>query len=220
MDERAEKLLKAIIEFYIQNAHPVASQFLANHKDLAVSPATIRNEMLALEKQDFIFQPHTSAGRVPTLKGYQYYLDNLLQINILSHQEEEELKNAYQQDLRELAKIIAVKTNLAVIIAFDANDLYFTGLFNLFSQAEFADYKMMLSMSQVIDSLEKAIAKIFYQIDQPKILLGEDNPFSDLCAVAIAPFNGQPKKLLAILGPVRMDYNKILSLLASAVKIS
>lgn len=220
MDERAEKLLRAIIDFYIKNAHPVGSQFLSEHEDLAVSSATIRNEMLALEKLGFIFQPHTSAGRIPTLAGYQYYLDNLLNIEALSEQEVKELKTAYKEDARALAKVLAEKTNLAVILAFDANDLYFTGLFNLFSQPEFADYKMMLSMSQVIDSLEKAMASIFYQIDKPKILLGEDNPFAQMCSVAVTPLNGEPKRLLAILGPARMDYNRILSLLASIVKIS
>ena len=96
-------------------------------------------------------------------------------------------------------------------MAFAPNDLYFTGLFNLFSQPEFEDYKLVLSMSQVVDSLEKAMADIYHKIKEPTILLGEENPFSEYCSVAITLLpSGQ---LLAIVGPLRMDYNRALGLL-------
>ena len=73
-------------------------------------------------------------------------------------------------------------------------------------------------MSQVVDSLEKAINSIYHNIDKPQVLLGDDNPFSADCSVIIAPISKDNKQLLAILGPVRMDYNKILGLFEAIVK--
>ena len=218
METRAEQLLKAIVELYIKDAHAIGSQVLAQDKNFAVSPATIRNEMMMLENEGYIYQPHTSAGRIPTIKGYQYYLDNLLSIKSCSQTELAELKNIQQQDTRDLAKLLVNKTNLASLVAFAPNNLYFTGLFNLFSQPEFEDYKMVLSMSQVVDSLEKAINSIYYDIDKAKVLLGDDNPFSQYCSVVIAPLPGAQRELLGILGPVRMDYNRILGLFDALIK--
>jgi heat-inducible transcriptional repressor len=217
MENRDQKLLKAIVEIYTQTAKPVGSSVLAESKKFDVSPATIRNAMYVLEQQGYIMQPHTSAGRIPTVLGYRFYLDNLLSIKTPTDKEQGELKSAYQQDIRDLAKLLVDKTNLATIVGFAANDMYFTGLFNLFSQPEFEDYKMVLSMSQVVDSLEKAIADIYDSISEPQVLLGQDNPFSEHCSVAITPLPG--KEVLAILGPVRMDYNRVLGLLEQTVKI-
>ena len=219
MDVRLEKLLKAIVELHIETAHPVASKVLAINKSFAVSPATIRNEMLELEKDGYIYQPHTSAGRVPTIKGYQYYLDNLLDIKDCSQTETKELSQAYQEDIRELAKLLTAKTNLASLIAYGPSSFYFTGLFNLFSQPEFENYKMMLSVSQVVDSLEKALGSIYHQIDNARVLIGKNNPFHEHCAMVITPLPTASGELLAVLGPARMDYNKILSLLNTTVKI-
>ncbi len=215
MENRSKELLKKIIEIYIEKARPVGSQYLVSY--FKISSATIRNEMLVLEQEGYITQPHISAGRIPTILGYQYYLDNLLNINKISKKEENELKYAYKNDIRDLAKLLVDKTNLAVIIGFNPHNLYFTGLFNLFSQVEFEDYKMVLSMSQVVDSLEKAISKIYSEIKDTEVILGPNNPFNENFSVAVTSL--PTKKLLAIMGPNRMDYNKTLGLLNSVVKI-
>ena len=216
MEKRSEQLLKAIVELYIADARPIGSAALA--ETFEVSPATIRNAMMALETEGYIYQPHTSAGRIPTIQGYKYYLDNLLSVSDCSEKEKTELQAAHETDVRDLAKLLVDKTNLASIVAFAPSDFYFTGLFKLFSQPEFEDYKMVLSMSQVVDSLEKAINSIYHKIDKPQVLLGDDNPFSTDCSVIIAPISKDNKQLLAILGPVRKDYNKILGLFEAIVK--
>jgi len=109
MQERTQKLLKEIIELYIKTAKPVGSKCLADSKNFEVSPATIRNEMMELEKAGFIVQPHTSAGRVPTALGYRYYLDNLLDVKSVNDKEQTELASAYDEDLRDLAKLLLIK---------------------------------------------------------------------------------------------------------------
>lgn len=219
MEIRHDKLLKAIIEQYIQTAKPVGSKSLAEDSGFDLSSATIRNEMADLEERGFIAQPYTSAGRIPTASGYRYYLDNLLSVQNSSPKDFSELENAYKSDIRDLIKTLSDKTNLATVLSIESNNIYITGLFNLFSQPEFEDYKMVLSMGQVVDSLERAIANMFYKIDKPQVLLGAENPWSEHCAVVIAPLNTKEKSLLAFLGPLRMDYNQALGLLDSVTKI-
>jgi heat-inducible transcriptional repressor len=78
MDERRAAILRAVVEGYIETAQPVGSASVAREAELKVSPATIRNEMVALEQEGFLVQPHTSAGRIPTDKGYRYFVDSFV----------------------------------------------------------------------------------------------------------------------------------------------
>ena len=78
MDERKRKVLRAVVALYGLDGEPVGSGLLAEHFGRAVSSATLRNEMAALTKLGLLEQPHTSAGRVPSAKGYRYYIDNLM----------------------------------------------------------------------------------------------------------------------------------------------
>jgi len=78
MNQRQEKLFKNIVQEHISQAKAIGSKFLADKYSLDISPATIRHDMVELESQGLIYQPHTSAGRIPTAKGYQYYVDNFL----------------------------------------------------------------------------------------------------------------------------------------------
>ena len=78
MDDRKQRVLEATVALYTQGGEPVGSGLLCQYFDMAVSSATLRNEMAALTKLGLLEQPHTSAGRVPSAKGYRYYLDNLM----------------------------------------------------------------------------------------------------------------------------------------------
>ena len=215
MTDRHDKLLKSIVDIYLKTAEPVGSKLLADSEDFELSPATIRNEMAELEAEGYIWQPHTSAGRVPTLAGYQYYVESLMEIKPANSVEAKSIQQLAVKDLRGLAKFLVAKINLAVVVGFTPNDMYYTGLFNLFSQPEFEDHRMVLSMSQVVDSLERAMGRIFYQIREPRVLLGEQCPLGDNCALVGATVD---TRFLAVLGPVRMDYGRILGLFNEAVK--
>lgn len=101
LNERKLRILKAIINDYFQTAEPVGSRTLSRHYDLGISPATIRNEMSDLEELGFIMQPHTSSGRVPSDKGYRFYVDMMLQL-----QQAEFTKLVYMDELRKSASRI------------------------------------------------------------------------------------------------------------------
>ena len=77
LSERKERILKAVVEEYTRNARPVASETLLREYGMSVSSATIRNEMAELEAEGYIYQPHTSAGRIPSEQGYRYFVQPL-----------------------------------------------------------------------------------------------------------------------------------------------
>lgn len=102
MDTRKHRVLAALIDDYIATAEPVGSRTLARKYALGVSSATIRNEMADLEDQGFLEQPHTSAGRVPSDKGYRYYVDEIIKPIPLNLQQRERIHHAYHVRVREL----------------------------------------------------------------------------------------------------------------------
>ncbi len=98
LDRRAQSLLKTLIERYITEGQPVGSRTLARHSDLELSPATIRNVMSDLEEMGFIASPHTSAGRIPTPKGYRLFVDSLLTVRPLAREDLSEIRGVIQPD--------------------------------------------------------------------------------------------------------------------------
>ena len=124
MDERKKQVLHAIIQDYITSAEPVGSRAVAKKYNLGVSPATIRNEMSDLEEQGYIEQPHTSAGRVPSDKGYRYYVDNLMPKQMLTPTEMQAVRQALVIQMTEIddfmrncCNLIANLTNYATIVS-------------------------------------------------------------------------------------------------------
>lgn len=218
LTERQKQLLQTIITSYIKDAQPVASGFLANKLKDSVSSATIRNEMVELEKAGFIEQPHTSAGRIPTEKAYQFYVELILDTKkIKKSLNIKEIKN--NEEIKNLAKKVSELTGNAVIVAFAKNDFYYTGISNLFSQVEFADRKMLINMSQIIDHLDNKLKDLFEDFSGVEILIGQNNPFGNKCGVVFGSFNFlNEKRLLAVLGPIRMDYERALGLIKEIVE--
>lgn len=102
MDGRKRRVLEALIDDYIATAEPVGSRTLARKYSLGVSPATIRNEMADLEELGFLEQPHTSAGRVPSDKGYRYYVDEIMKLSPLEEGERDLIRHHYAVRVREL----------------------------------------------------------------------------------------------------------------------
>lgn len=106
LDDRKLRILQAIIDDYIHTAEPVGSRTIAKKHELGLSSATIRNEMADLEEMGFLEQPHTSAGRVPSDKGYRLYVDQLMKLNELTENDIENIRNAMDIKINELSQII------------------------------------------------------------------------------------------------------------------
>lgn len=102
LSERKKRILRAVIDDYIQTAAPVGSKALADHHDLRVSSATIRSEMSELEELGFLAQPHTSAGRIPSQTAYRVYVDHLMQLSALPKMDAKHLKSYFQNQHQRL----------------------------------------------------------------------------------------------------------------------
>ena len=120
LDERKRKILKAIIQTYLETGEPVGSRTISKYTDLNLSSATIRNEMSDLEEMGYILQPHTSAGRIPSDKGYRLYVDELMREK---EQEVADIKNMViektdrmEKVLQQVVKVLASSTNYATLI--------------------------------------------------------------------------------------------------------
>ncbi|MBN1958987.1 MAG: heat-inducible transcription repressor HrcA [Desulfuromonadales bacterium] len=96
LTERSQNILEAIVEDYIASAEPVGSRAITRRHNFNLSPASVRNVMSDLEDMGFLCSPHTSAGRIPTEKGFQYYIDTLLQVRNLSPKEKQKLQKSYR----------------------------------------------------------------------------------------------------------------------------
>lgn len=120
LDERKLKILQAIIRTYLDTGEPVGSRTISKYSDLKLSSATIRNEMADLEEMGYIIQPHTSAGRIPSDKGYRLYVDTMLEakeseVNDLK-EEIEEKAGKLDDVLKQVAKFLAANTNYATMV--------------------------------------------------------------------------------------------------------
>ena len=225
LTNRQNQLLKTIVHQYIETAQPISSEWLAENFRLdkkRISSATIRNEMAVLLERGFLFQPHTSAGRVPTEKAYHYFIKNLL--NTGDHKQNkikqiEKFKNRTGDGLaKELGQTMAELTGGLVIMAFDKNNFYYTGFSRLFSQPEFSQPgEEMSGLGQVVDRLDNIVGQIFDQVvDEPQVLLGRENPFGDFCSTILTRLELPSQKegvVFGLLGPLRMDYERNIGLI-------
>jgi len=213
MSDRQDKILQFIVENYIKNAEPVGSKFLILNFDLEIGEATVRNEMRFLEEEGFLYHPHTSSGRIPTEKGYKYYIENLMKEKKLSKNDIEEIieiikEKNLREKMKKLSKFLAEKTNTAIITSIDKDFIYYTGLSNLFSQPEFRDYNLTINVSNIFDHCENEMCKLNSNLELEKInfLIGEDNPLDKECSLIslkISDFS-----IINLFGPIRMDYKK------------
>lgn len=121
LDERKLKILQAVIRNYLETGEPVGSRTISKYTDLNLSSATIRNEMSDLEDMGYILQPHTSAGRIPSDKGYRLYVDTMMEEKV---QEMQDMKVQLEEKadkidilLKHVAKLLAVNTNYATMVS-------------------------------------------------------------------------------------------------------
>lgn len=135
LDERKMKILQTIIKTYLETGEPVGSRTISKYADLNLSSATIRNEMADLEDLGYIIQPHTSAGRIPSDKGYRWYVDTLMEEKEqeVTEIKEQMLQKADKMDqlLKQAAKVLAANTNYATMISaptYNRNKLKFIQL--------------------------------------------------------------------------------------------
>lgn len=225
MTERQRLILNSIIEQYAEVASPVGSSLLA--KVFGVSSATIRAEMAELERLDLITQPHTSAGRIPTDKGYRLYVNNLTESTeqaLPARRAEKALAARVQgggvpeRTIRNTVDTLVELThNLG--IATIGNQLYMSGLSNLFGQPEFVGGDQVRQVAQLLDNLEPWLREA--APNQPlSVYIGGENPIGRSAGASLiisrfrSPFSDH--SYIGVIGPTRQQYREVMSLVRHA----
>ncbi len=228
MTERQKLILIAIVEQYAEVASPVGSTLLA--KLFSVSPATIRSDMAELESMGYLSQTHISSGRIPTDKGYRFYVNNLVETNSsdqgLPLRGEKALisrvKHAGAPDrmIKNAVDTLAELTyNLG--LATIGDQLYISGLSNLFGQPEFINNLQVQQVARLLDNLEPWLREA--ALNQPlTVYIGQENPIgrSAGCSLVISKFKGlySDQSYIGTLGPTRQSYKEVMYLVQRAGK--
>lgn len=213
LTERQVDILNSVIGEYIKLAAPVSSHLLKKGKGLKISPATIRNEMQELTNQGYLYQPHTSAGRVPTDKGYRFFVDKLLgQIrssNIGGLRSSREHLGVFL--MREITRFLAEESS-DLAVGYSTVDKIFwkEGWQDIFEEPEFEEPGLAAAFARMIDDFEESVDAML--LHQTKVYIGRENPFSKTQDFSII-LSGFGDGVFAILGPKRMSYDKNINLI-------
>ena len=226
MTERQKQILSAIIEQYAEVAVPVGSSLLA--KVFGVSSATIRAEMAELEHMGFIRQPHTSAGRIPTDRGYRFYVNSIAGKTVKQPEKRAEralTARVQHGGLPERTIRNAVDTLVELThnlgLATIGNQLYMSGLGNLFGQPEFVSGQQVQQVARLLDNLEPWLREA--APNEPlSVFIGSENPIGRSAGVTLiisrfrSPFSDH--SYIGILGPTRQSYRDVMTLVAHTGK--
>ncbi len=224
LTNRQQKILQAIVEQYAEVASPVGSSLLA--KAFSVSSATIRAEMAELERLGFIHQPHTSAGRIPTDSGYRLYVNQLTEghDSALERRAEKALSarvhsgGVPEHTIRNTVDTLVELThNLG--LATIGNQLYMSGLSNLFGQPEFINRGQVQEVARLLDNLEPWLHEV--APNEPlSVYIGKENPIgaSAGCSLIISRFRSSysDNSYIGVLGPTRQSYRDVMNLVRHA----
>ena len=216
--DRRQFLLKAIIESFIQTAEPVGSKFLLDTYRLDISSATIRNEMATLEKMGLLFQPHTSAGRIPTDLGFRVFVDELMELDpsLLEIKQQAILDLQAKRSEERLYEAVSLLSRSSNNISFATiphrHQTYFLGLANILHQPEFTNSAQAYTVVKVLEDAYQ-FCDLLDNLEineQIKIFIGRENIIPEIqsCSLIATRFNlpDVGTGIIGILGPTRMRY--------------
>jgi len=211
MHERRLEILRAIVDEYVATQEPVGSKAIAERHGLGVSPATIRNEMAALEHDGLITQPHTSAGRIPTNSGYRVFVDRIAEVKPLSNPERRAIESFMSgaSDLEDVmsrtGKLLAQITKQVAVVQMPSQDrVVLSGTANLAR----SNHDEAAMLHPILEALEEQVVLLRLLSDSSptvNVRIGDEQPSVGLRSTSVVTM-GYGQGAIGILGPTRMDY--------------
>lgn len=218
LDARQEAILKAVVEEYISQAVPVSSFALTDKYFHQLSSATIRNELAKLERGGFLAHPYTSAGRIPTDKGYQYFVEELMEARPPTRRFRRDLQGAIDNP-SQLAQVLSIFSENLVLYFEDDYPVVQEGLRAVLSQPEFEQRERVLQFLAFVSKLSHSpqLLERLLPDERPRVFIGRQvkirsAPSAEFSLIAVW-LNRQAGKLLSLLGPSRMPYDRNLGAL-------
>ncbi len=222
LKERQKDILLKIVQDYVSLAQPISSKFLKEKHKLPFSPATIRSEMQKLTQEGFLFQPHTSAGRIPTDRGYRVFVDEVLKKEPKEIQVKNYSKEKFKDEfcfLRSLLADLSRLSNVFVSVYVEKKKWYVEeGWKEILKEPEFQERDFLFQFTLFVKKIEKIIQK--WKINSEiKVWIGREMPFREgkkfsliSCKISLPELGGMR---VSFSGPQRMDYNKNIGILKS-----
>ena len=224
---RKDQVLAIVVDEYIKSVSPIGSNLIVERYHLDVSPATVRNILADLEEEGFLSHPHTSAGRVPTQSGYRYYVDHLMNEIKILEEEKMRIEREYRQSVKELqgllektSEVLSDLTHYTSIVSIDGSDekVFCKGLSFVAGYPEFRSFERIKQILHMLEGKERILELISRELERKvDILIGSEIKCEDIddCSLVISSYkkkNG-PSGRIAVLGPTRMDYERVVSTL-------
>lgn len=223
LTDRQRKLLRSIVERYIDTAEPVGSESIEKIAGLGVSPATIRNEMAVLTKAGYLVQPHTSAGRIPTSMAIKLYINQLMEEKNLSVRDEVSIKEQlwdqrfeFDKLMRQATRALANQTGALALATSAGGDIYASGMSNILDMPEFYDIDLTKSVLNLVDRYELLSEVFGHSIDDElvHVVFGDELTTSEFAAVGFAftkytSGNGR-QGYIGVVGPCRLPYQTVI----------
>jgi len=224
LTQRQINILKAIIEEYSETGLPVGSEILEKKYKLGFSPATIRNEMVELAKKGYLKKQYFSSGRIPSAKGFRFYIKNLMKEKELTTTDEVAYKNSiwdekdnFNRLLSQATRVLSKKTSFLSLAASDKGDVYYAGAFYLLERPEFFDLQLTHNLFLRLEEInfwERIIGEFMRAKEDVLYFLGEEDfydPLFENCASVFGEFEGKDiRGIIGVIGPKRMPYSVII----------
>ena len=224
---RKDRILAIVIGRYIKTVSPVGSQYITEEHNLDVSPATVRNILADLEEEGYLTHPHTSAGRMPTQRGYRYYVDHLMHEIQLLEEEKRKISQEYKRQARQLedlvektSQVISDLTHYTSIVSLDDGDntrIICKGTSYVVGYPDSTDILKIQAILKVLEEKERLMELINRTLEKKiEIYIGHEMALKDMesCSLAISHFEKDGMKgRIAVLGPTRMQYDRVVSTL-------
>lgn len=223
LTERQQKILDIVVKEYVESAQPISSQLLEKKYDFDISPATIRIEMQKLTDKGFLQQPYTSAGRIPTDKGYRFFVNNLIEqknknVDEIGDWFKEEFNDNFKF-VQSLTKHIAETTKSLTLSYLEKEDFFWTeGWEEVLKEPEFGERDFILNFTNFFKDLEENIEELKTDSDI-NVYIGKENPLpkaKDFTVISSRyHLPGGERGFISILGPKRMEYDRNINLINS-----
>lgn len=221
--DRQKTILESLVEGYIRSAHPISSQWLEEEAGFDFSPATIRNELLALTERGYLEQPHVSAGRVPTDRGYRFVVDG-----IIEELKEQELAEEIADHFALLERLTGSSSALVMGYVPGSRRIFQEGWERLLREPEFGERGSLWNLTKFVEDVAKRLPAQagmagFLPAKAMEVYIGKENPFSKVKDFTVilrryGTEDGLPRSkagLVAMVGPRRMEYGKNIELITS-----
>lgn len=224
--ERKDRILAIVVGQYIKTVAPVGSQVITDTYKLDVSPATVRNILAELEEEGYLTHPHTSAGRVPTVQGYRYYVDHLMNEIQLLETEKRRIEAEYKRYHHQLellmektSEALTDLTHYTTIVSVDGWDskIILKGTSHVVDYPEQTDILKIQAILRILEEKERLLKLINRDLDKRiGIYIGHEMALKEMesCAMAVSQFETKGKSgRIAVIGPTRMQYDRVISAL-------